>query len=229
MNDQPRLFEFRMGERSPDTLVVAAANRDAARLLTDWRAWPGGALALIGPKGSGKTHLALAWALETGARQVEASADPDAAAAVFEESGGRLLIEDADAAANEAMLWRVLDLSRQRGGGVLVTAAQAPSEWPASSPDLRSRLAALPVARLKEPDEGLMEVILRRICREQFIQLSDDAAKYLVRRLPRTFAAAQAWAAALDAELMRGAKPVSLASAKRALARMETGRGGEDS
>jgi chromosomal replication initiation ATPase DnaA len=70
MSDQPRLFEFSMGERSPDTLVVADANRDAARLLTDWRAWPGGALALIGPKGSGKTHLALAWALEAGARQL---------------------------------------------------------------------------------------------------------------------------------------------------------------
>ncbi|HVY85306.1 MAG TPA: hypothetical protein VG943_09245, partial [Caulobacterales bacterium] len=74
--DQPRLFEFRMGERSPDTLVVAEANRDAAQLLTDWRSWPGGALALVGPKGAGKTHLALAWALETGAREVVATAPP---------------------------------------------------------------------------------------------------------------------------------------------------------
>ena len=49
--EQPRLFEFRMGERSPDTLVVAEANRDAAKLLTDWRAWPNGALALAGPAG----------------------------------------------------------------------------------------------------------------------------------------------------------------------------------
>src|SRR5690606_23649180 len=66
---QPRLFEFRMGERSPSTLVVTEANRDAAKLLTAWRSWPSGALALIGPKGAGKTHLALAWALEAGARQ----------------------------------------------------------------------------------------------------------------------------------------------------------------
>jgi hypothetical protein len=33
---QGRLFEFRMGERSPDTLVVTEANRDAAHLLTQW-------------------------------------------------------------------------------------------------------------------------------------------------------------------------------------------------
>ncbi len=227
MSEQPRLFEFRMGERSPDTLVVADANRDAARLLTDWRAWPGGALALVGPKGSGKSHLALAWALEVGARQMDQASGPDEAASVYRDGGGRLLIEDA-AAAGEAAMWRVLDMARSGGGAVLLTGVKAPGEWPVSLPDLRSRLAALPVARLKEPDEALLDVVLRRICREQFIQLSDDAAQYLVRRLPRTFAAAQACAAALDAELVRGAKPVSLAVAKKALARMEASRGGED-
>lgn len=112
-------------------------------------------------------------------------------------------------------------MARSGGGAVLLTSAKAPAEWGAKLPDLRSRLAALPVARLKEPDEALMDVVLRRICREQFIQLSDDAAKYLVRRLPRTFAAAQAWAAALDEELVRGAKPVTTAIAKRALERMQ--------
>src|SRR6185437_4580499 len=83
---QQRLFEFRMGERSPETLVVTDANRDAARLITDWRAWPGGALALIGPRGSGKTHLALAWALEAGARQISPRAAPEDAAAIFREA-----------------------------------------------------------------------------------------------------------------------------------------------
>lgn len=219
--DQPRLFEFRMGDRSPDKLVVAEANRDAAKLLTDWRSWPGGALALAGPPGSGKTHLALAWALEAKARQVSALAVAEDAAAIFSEANGRLLIDDADHARDEAMFWRVLDLARTRHGAVLIVGTTTPSTWAVEIPDLRSRLASLPVAKLGEPDEVLMDVVLRRICREQFIQLSDDAAKYLVRRLPRTFAAAQAWAAALDEELVRGAKPVTTVIAKRALEKMQ--------
>jgi chromosomal replication initiation ATPase DnaA len=226
--DQPRLFEFRMGERSPETLVVAEANADAAKLLTGWRAWPGGALALAGPRGSGKTHIALAWALEAGARQVSPHASPDDAAAIFRESGGRLFIDDADGERDEAMFWRILDMARAQAGAVLLVGAEAPSSWSVDLPDLRSRLAALPVARLREPDEALMEVVLRRICREQFIQLSDDAARYLVRRLPRTFAAARSWAAALDAELVRGARPVSMAGAKRALHKAQAGWGAGD-
>lgn len=223
---QPRLFEFRMGERSPDTLVLAEANRDAAKLLTDWRAWPGGALALVGPPGSGKSHIALAWALENSARNVPVSAAPDEAAGIFRDAQGRLVIDDADRAADEAMLWRILDLARSQGGGVLLVSAKTPATWTVSLPDLKSRLAALPVARLGEPDDALMEVVLRRICREQFILLSDDAVKYVVLRLPRTFAAAREWAASLDQSLVRGAKPVSLAGAKRALQKMQARRGG---
>ena len=210
-----------MGERSPDTLVVAGANRDAARLLTEWRTWPSAAMALVGPKGSGKTHLALAWALEAGARQISPRAHPDDAAAIFREAQGRVLIDGADADADEAMLWRVLDLGRVHSGAVLVVGQADPVHWSATIPDLRSRLQNLAVARLGEPDEALMEVVLRRICREQFIQLSDNAARYLARRLPRTFAAAHQWAAALDADLAKGAKPVALGAAKKALEKLE--------
>lgn len=218
---QPRLFEFRMGERAPDTLVVTDANRDAARLLTEWRTWPSGALSLVGPQGSGKTHLALAWVLEAGARQVSPRAAPDDAAKIFREAQGRVLIDNADVEADEAMLWRVLDLARTDGGAVLLVGVRAPVHWPATIPDLRSRLANLGAATLKEPDEALMEVVLRRICREQFILLSDSAAQYLARRLPRTFAAAHQLAAALDADLAKGARPVALGAARKALEKIE--------
>lgn len=228
MSEQPRLFEFRMGERSPDSLVVTEANRDAAHLLTQWQSWPNGALALAGPKGAGKTHLALAWALEAGARQLSRSAPADEAAALFRDAGGRLFIDDADGQRDDGMLWRLLDLARTDGGAVLLTGCEIPSRWKAATPDLASRLKSLAVARLQEPDQALMEVVLRRICREQFILLSDDAARYLALRLPRTFEAVQQAAAALDADLVKGAKPISLKAAKAALEKVQAAWGGGD-
>jgi chromosomal replication initiation ATPase DnaA len=71
-------------------------------------------------------------------------------------------------------------------------------------------------------------VVLRRICREQSSHLSDDAARYLARRLPRTFAAARQLVAALDASLVKAAKPVTLPAARKALERAQAAWGGGD-
>jgi len=215
---QQRLFEFRMGERSPAALTVSGANADAAKLLTDWRAWPEGALALVGPAGSGKTHLALAWALETGARAIAAHTSPSEAAETFLAAGARAWIDRADGRSDEAMLWRLLDLSRARAGALLLVGASEPRTWNVAVPDLRSRLAALAVARLGEPDAALLERVLRRQCRERFIELGQDALDYLIAHMPQSFAGARALADALDETVVRGARPVSLATAKRALA-----------
>ena len=199
-----------MGERSPDTLVVTEANRDAAKLLTGWRTWPGGALALTGPAGSGKTHLALAWALEAGRAPASRRAPRPTMPPRFSARPAGGCSSTTPTAARRSACSGAPRPRPHRGRGGAAGRRRRPRIGRADSPILRSRLAALPVARLGEPDEALMEVVLRRVCREQFIQLSDDAAKYLARRLPRTFAAAHALAAALDADLVKGAQGRSL-------------------
>jgi chromosomal replication initiation ATPase DnaA len=85
---------------------------------------------------------------------------------------------------------------------------------------LVSRLAALPAARLEEPDEALLTLVLRRLCRERFMELSDKAAAYLATHMERTFACAHAVAAELDRSVVRAARPVALPQAREALARV---------
>ena len=41
--------------------VIAPGNRDAVACIDRWPDWPSHALAIHGPKGSGKTHLAHVW------------------------------------------------------------------------------------------------------------------------------------------------------------------------
>jgi chromosomal replication initiation ATPase DnaA len=224
MTEQPRLFEFRMGEREPHTHVVSRSNKAAAELLTGWQAWPGGAMALTGPKGSGKTHLACAWAAVAEARPLPASAPPEEAAEAFEASQGRLVVDDADAAADEMGLIRLLDLARWRHGAVLLVGERDPSQWRCATRDLVSRLSALPAARLEEPDEALLAVVLKRLCRERFIELSDKAASYLTKRMERSFAAADALARELDRIVVKGAKPVTAPQARQALLAIKEGR-----
>ncbi len=220
-DDQPRLFEFRMDERSAETLVVAQSNRDAALLLANWRGWPSGALALTGPAGAGKTHLALSWAAENGARIVPRGWRPEDAAAAFAAGGGRVLVDPADRDDGDLVLVRLLDLARAEGGAVLLTGRISPARWPAALPDLRSRLAALAVAQLREPDREHLAFVLKRLCRERFIELGRDSVAFLVENMNPSFAMAHAVAEALDGLVLRGVqkgrKPVGLAAARKAL------------
>jgi len=222
MAEQQRLFEFRMGDHAPDRHVVSASNRSAAELLTSWRSWPGGAMALTGPKGSGKTHLAHAWAAAAEALIFDAaaltlSAGAEAAAEAFKRAEGRLAIDDADKARDDMALVRVLDLARWKGGAVLLVGEDDPSHWRCATPDLTSRFAALPAARLEEPDEHLLELVLKRLCRERFMELSDKAVAYLITHMERTFAAAHALAAEFDRTVTKGARPISVVQARRVL------------
>ncbi|HEY1978835.1 MAG TPA: chromosomal replication initiator DnaA, partial [Xanthobacteraceae bacterium] len=49
-------------------------NAAALALIESWPDWPAPAVALVGPEGSGKTHLASIWAVSSGARVVSGHA-----------------------------------------------------------------------------------------------------------------------------------------------------------
>ena len=56
-----------------DALAAGPSNAAARAALAAWPHWHGGALALVGPEGVGKTHLASLWAEDVGATRL----DPD--------------------------------------------------------------------------------------------------------------------------------------------------------
>lgn len=214
MADQPRLFDAAPDTLTEATLEIGEANRAAWAMLNRWRDWPNGALALAGPEGSGKTHMARAWAENVGATVWSGSGR---ALEAFEAAGRRLVIDDADRFADEPHLALLLDAARAGGGALLLTAQEPPRAWPIQLKDLRSRLAALAVERVEEPDDALLKGVLFRLCKARFIKLSDKAASYLIAHMERSFAAAHAVAEALDRVHVRGSKPISAPIAARAL------------
>jgi len=74
----------------------------------------------------------------------------------------------------------------EAGGGLLLTSRTHPRAWPAKLPDLRSRLNAIPVAEIGEPDDVVLEGVLRKFFRERSIKPTDDVYPYLMRRIERS-------------------------------------------
>src|SRR5579884_4082264 len=62
-----------------DDFLPGPCNQAALALIESWPDWPAHAVALIGPEGAGKTHLATIWAAASGARVISAHALDEAA------------------------------------------------------------------------------------------------------------------------------------------------------
>ena len=211
--------QLRLSLRQPpswarEDFVVSPANSEGVRLLDAWPSWPGGALALVGPEGSGKTHLAMAWAQRTGA----VLPTPDAPVDLANLPGHPVLIENADRTVSELSLFHLINMAAQHGGGLLLTSRRPPREWPSSEvPDLRSRLNALPVAELEEPDDAVLIGVLRKLFRERNIRPTEDTYPYLLRRMERSVVHAKAVVRQLDEAADALQRPVSRALAKEVL------------
>lgn len=186
--------------------VTSRANELALALIEAWPAWPGGALALVGPEGAGKTHLATLWAVKAGAAHYEAGASTD---------GRPLLVENADEIGDEA-LFHLINRA-PTDGGLLLTARTRPSSWPAALPDLRSRLNALTVAEIGEPDDALLIAVLEALFREKHIRAAPDLYEFLLRRMERSVTAARALVARLDEAAAEQGRPVNRLLAREVL------------
>ena len=195
--------------------MISPANSQALAALDAWPRWPGGVLALIGPEGVGKSHMASVWTKASRARSVPAKGHVDFAAL----AGAPVLYEDADRHSHgrEEALFHLINMAAQPGGGLLITARTPPSAWPAALADLRSRLNALLVAEIEEPDDAILEGVLRKFFRERNIRPTDDVIPYLLRRIERSVPKAREIVVRLDEAADAEGRAISRALARQIL------------
>jgi chromosomal replication initiation ATPase DnaA len=160
--------------------IVSPANAEAVEALDTWPAWPGGRLALIGPEGSGKTHLARIWAERSDALIFNRREHDFATLA-----GRAMLIEDADDRPADETLFHLINMA-DAGSSLLLTGRTPPIQWATGLPDLRSRLNALMVATLRPPDDAVLEGVLLKLFAERNIRPGKDVMAYLLRRIERS-------------------------------------------
>lgn len=200
--------------------VVSENTADAVRILDAWPSWRGGALALVGPFGSGKTHLARAWAEQAGAVTLDPTR-PISLQDLAQLEGSAVLVDDADKAGADPAWWETLfhliNMAARPGGGLLITAQTAPSSWDTALPDLRSRLNAMLMAELGPPDDMVLQAVLERFFLERNIRPVDDLLPYLVNRIERSVAAARDIVIRLDETADAKQRAVTKALARQIL------------
>jgi chromosomal replication initiation ATPase DnaA len=200
-----------------DNFLEGPANAAGLALVDSWPEWPNRVMLLIGPEGSGKSHLAAIWAEQAGARSISAHA-LTAAAVPGALATGALVVEDLNAPDfDERALFHLMNLAREDGAFVLITARVPPSASQIELRDLRSRLRAVPTISLLSPDDGLFRALIVKFCADRQMAIDESVVSYLATRIERSYAAARQAVELLDGEALRLGRPVTRALAAELL------------
>jgi chromosomal replication initiation ATPase DnaA len=216
MKAQPRQLALALAHPESlarDDFLSGPSNAGALRLIEAWPDWPDRMIVLIGPEGSGKSHLAAIWAHTAGARLVAAHALEEGRVPAALATGAVVIEDMAPGLFDERALFHLLNLARESGCFALFTARSAPSGWPLRIADLASRLRALPKATVDAPDDGLLRAVLVKLFSDRQVVVDEALIAYLMTRMERSFGAARALVSALDAEALRRKRPLTRALA----------------
>ena len=206
-----------------EDFVAAPCNAAALALIERWPDWPDRAAALVGPEGTGKSHLAAIWAARASAKRVLAEALHEADLAVLLSSGA-LVVEDLDPAGTvETVLFHLLNLVREQRAWLLVTARQAPAAGFGLA-DLVSRLRALPVAAIGPADDALLEAMAFKLFADRGVDADASLVEHLVTRIERSAAALARAVADLDSAALALRRPVTRALAAQLLPQADAER-----
>ena len=234
---QPRQLAFALPHAESltrDNFLEGPANEAALALIESWPDWPNRIMLLVGPEGSGKSHLASIWAEQAGARSISAHAlDPASVPGAL--ATGALVVEDLRPADfDERALFHLLNLAREDEAYVLITGRVPPVAFDVELRDLRSRLRAAPVVSLGEcptgsldpyglraapvvsllsPDDLLFRGLIVKFCADRQLSIDESVVSYLVTRIERSYAAAREAVERLDTEALRLGRPVTRALA----------------
>jgi len=190
-----------------DSFFVAQSNALALAKIDAWQDWAGGKLALIGPEGSGKSHLVAVWAEMSGATILDL-------AQLDRRTSGHVAIEDADRIAGnkeaEEALFHLHNRVLGAGSALLLTGRDVPERWGITLPDLGSRILAADIAKLGAPDDTVLAAVLIKLFDDRQLNVAPDVITYLTTRIDRSFAQAERIVARLDQVSMRERRKINL-------------------
>ncbi len=206
-----------------EDFLAAASNREALSAVDRWPDWPGRMLLLVGPEGSGKSHLAALWTRAAGATIIHGGG-LGAQGAETPVAASALLIEDADRVGEaEQRLFHLVNGALHTEAWVMVTGRNEPDAWGLKTPDLLSRLRLAPIVRLGAPDRELTEAVLFKLFSDRQLQVEPYVISYIATRMERSLGAARHLVAMLDRETLAKGRRVTRAMAAEVMREIAPG------
>ena len=178
-----------------DRFLVSDANRAAFDHFRHWSLWPVRATLLTGPRRSGRTLLARAFCSRVGGRLIDGAERHD-----------------------EEELFHAWNAAQEAGRPLVMIVDEVPPAWEVTLPDLRTRIAVTPIARIAEPDDALFRGIIQLLFADRGLHIPDEALKFVSERVERSYYMAERAVGAIDRFAIADRARLTLPTIRRALA-----------
>jgi hypothetical protein len=180
--------------RDDSRFIVSEANAEAFEHFRSWSLWPVKATILTGPPRSGRSLLARAF---------------------VDRVHGRLF--DRAERHNEAELFHAWNAAQDDGHPIVMIVDEVPPNWEIALPDLRTRLAVTPIARIQQPDDALFRGIIRLLFADRGLHIPEEALKFISERVERSYWMAERVVEAIDRFAIAERARLTLPTIRRAL------------
>ena len=150
---------------------------------------------LTGPRRSGRTLLARAFCSRVGGRLIDGAERHD-----------------------EEELFHAWNAAQEAGRPLVMIVDEVPPAWEVTLPDLRTRIAVTPIARIAEPDDALFRGIIQLLFADRGLHIPDEALKFVSERVERSYYMAERAVGAIDRFAIADRARLTLPTIRRALA-----------
>ncbi len=170
------------------SFMVTSRNQEAFKWVESTSQWGNYGLILAGPSGCGKTHLAQIWQKNTNAYFIDLGKDNlENLSDIFDKNKHFIIENIEEFHEHQESLFHILNKVKEAEGKLLLTTQHQPTFDIFNLKDVLSRLKALPLVEISEPDDELFQAIMRKRFSDFQIQVDDRIINYVLLRAERSF------------------------------------------
>ena len=199
-----------------DDFFVSKSNFFAFNLLDTWPKWEKNVINICGEKYSGKTHLSEIFLNKNKGKTL------DSKKFIFNEARNlriyqNIILEDFNNNIDEESIFSLINFVDQNNKYLVINSLKPINEMNFNLKDLKSRAKNSLVAKIEDPDDQLIKVLLAKNFSDRQIKIDNKLIEFAVKRITRSYGKIFEFIYKIDEMSLKMKKSIDLKTVKKVL------------